>query len=328
MRKWFVRTLAGVMATSLLTGSFAIAASTPSPTPAPGQGLEISPPIVEMDANPGQTVTTQVRIRNITANDLEVTGQVNDFGAGTDENGTPQLLLNETGTTRYSLKTWVTGVQNLLLAPQQLETATINIAVPVNAEPGGHYGVVRFSGVPPSLKGEGVALSASVGTLILLRVNGDVIDQLNVAEFAAGTQTGVDSWQTQSFFQHGPVNFLVRIHNTGTVHEQPQGTITVKNLFGHVVGRVGVNSKDGNILPDSYRRFVQTLPTKFLFGHYTATLAIKYDGTKTLAGTFGFWVIPWELILLILVALLVLGYLLRISIKKYNEHIIKMARRR
>lgn len=328
MLKWFVRTLAGVMVASLLASPFALAAST-SPTPAtPGQGLEISPPVFELNANPGQSVNIQVKIRNITQTTLEVTGAVNDFGAGPQEDGSPQLLFNEVGTTRYSLKTWVTGVQNILLAPQQLETANVDISVPQNAEPGGHYGVVRFTGVPPSLKGEGVALSASVGALILLRVNGDVIDQLNLAEFAAGTQTGVDTWNTQDFFEHGPVNFLVRLQDTGTVHEQPVGTITVKNFFGGTVGTVQVNSKSGNILPGSYRRFVQSLPNKELFGHYTATLALRYNGTKTLSGTFGFWVIPWILILLVLIGAIVIFYLLKIGIKKYNEHIIALARRR
>lgn len=330
MLKWFVRALAGVMVVGLLADSLGVAATSAAPTSSatPGQGLEISPPVIELNANPGQTITTEVRVRDVTQSPLYVTGTVDDFGASVDENGNPQLLLNETGATRFSLKYWITGVTSLTLAPDQLAAVKVTIAIPANGEPGGHYGVVRFSGVPPNLSGTGVSLSASVGALILLRVNGNVSDQLNLSQFAAGTQAGVDSWNTKGFFEHGPVNFLVRLQNTGSVHEQPTGTITVKDIFGHKVGMVDVNPKSGNILPDSYRRFVQTLPNKALFGHYTASLAMTYDGSKKLSASFGFWVIPWELILLVIVALAVVLYLLRVGIKRYNDHIIAMARRR
>jgi hypothetical protein len=89
--------------------SFAVAA-TPAPT-APqgtattntsgssGQGLEISPPVIELAADPGQTVTASIRVRNVTAGQLIAKGKADDFGAGTDESGQPKLLLDETGAT-------------------------------------------------------------------------------------------------------------------------------------------------------------------------------------------------------------------------------------
>jgi hypothetical protein len=308
----------------------AAAATTPSPNGSPGQGLEISPPVIELLADPGQTVTATIRVRNITKGVLIAKGRADDFGAGEDESGQPKLLLEETGATRYSLKYWVSGVPDLMLAPGELKTTKVTIAVPKNAEPGGHFGVIRFTATPPNLQGTGVALSASVGTLVLLKVSGEITNSLAVAEFRPG-QIAKDSKQTvqpKSFFEYGPVDFLVRLKNTGSVHEKPKGSITVTNLFGGKVATVPVNSRGGNVLPDSIRRFEQSMSNKRLFGPYTAKLSLTYANGKTLAATTSFWVIPWKLILLGLVGLVALVLVLRMVIRRYNQHIIAQARRR
>jgi hypothetical protein len=324
MRKWFVSGIlcAGYVAILPWSAAFADSAKAPASTNTPGQGLEISPPVMQLNADPGQTVTIQVRLRDVTQGELIAKGEVDDFGAGKDEDGTPKLLLDETTSTRYSLKQWVGAVPNLVLAPQQLATNTITIHVPKNAEPGGHYGVIRFTGVPPNLAGTGVALSASVGSLILLRVNGAVSDKLSLVEFSTRQNA-----LKKTFFEAGPVNFVVRLKNAGTVHEKPQGTISVYNMLGKKVGAVAVNGNGGNVLPDSIRKFSSTLGSTKLFGRYTAKLNLTFAGSKKLEGQLAFWVVPWKLILLVMLVLAVLVYIGRIALRKYNERIIARARR-
>lgn len=318
-----------MLAAVFVLSSTVMAAQLPSPASSSttngstGQGLEISPPVIELAADPGQTVTANIRVRNVTRGELIAKGKADDFGAGSDESGQPKLLLDETGATRYSLKYWVSGVPDLRLAAQELKTSTVTIKVPKNAEPGGHFGVIRFTAVPPDLAGTGVALSASVGTLVLLKVSGAVTDKLALAEYSA--------WQLgkkQSFFEHGPVDFLVRIKNEGSVHEKVTGNIEITNMFGKKSATVKVNDKGGNVLPDSVRRFEQTWEQKQLFGRYTAKLSLKYASGKTLDGSMSFWVIPWKLILLSLVGLVVVFFLLRLGLRRYNEHIIAQANRR
>jgi hypothetical protein len=319
MQQWLMRVGVAILALGVLPASFATAATPPTP----GQGLEISPPVLELNANPGQTVTAQIRVRNVASGELIAKGKADDFGPGNTEDGQPKLLLDEQGATRYSLKYWVQSVPDLRLAPQELKTATVQIVVPANAEPGGHFGVIRFTAVPPDVQGTGVALSASVGTLVLLRVAGNITDDIKLAEFSSG-QDG----KKGSFFEHGPIDFTVRLQNDGSVHEKVQGTIDITGTFGGKVGSVAVNDKGGNVLPGSIRKFQQQLATKALFGHYTAKLSLGYADGKKLEQSLGFWVIPWRLILLVIVALVVLGYILRLAIRRYNEYIIAQARRR
>ena len=331
-----------LMVTSFAASPVAYAAQAAAPAPASaaangsaGQGLEISPPVIELAADPGQTVVANIRIRNVTQGELIAKGKADDFGAGATEDGQPKLLLDETGSTRYSLKFWVAGVPDLRLAPQELKTTTIKITVPKNAEPGGHFGVVRFTAVPPNLDGTGVALSASIGALILLKVSGTITEKVSLAEFSS-SQTTLSGGKNPtlitkkgSFFEHGPVDFLVRVRNEGSVHEKVKGSIDIKGgLSGNKVATIAVNDKGGNILPDSVRRFEQSLTSKQLFGHYSAVLTLNYANGKTLSSTFGFWVIPWKLILLVLLGLLILGFVLKIALRRYNNHIIAQARMR
>ena len=317
-----LRGLVVVMVAYLAMPVGAMAVSTPKPTPSTGQGLEISPPVIQLTANPGQTITTNIRVRNVATGTLIASGKADDFGAGTNEDGQPQLLLNESGATRYSLKYWIQSVPDLRLDPQELKTVTVTIAVPANAEPGGHFGVVRFTGVPPSLAGTGVSLSASVGTLILLKVNGPVTDKVTLEQFAThkGAKIG-------SFFEYGPVDFLVRLHNVGTVHEAVTGAITVTNMLGKKVGTVSVNNKATNVLPDSIRRYDQTLNDKHMFGHYTAKLVMTYATGQVVSASLGFWVLPWRLILVVIIGVLVLLWLVRLGIRRYNAYIIRRAGR-
>jgi hypothetical protein len=303
-----------------------LAASTPTPsaTPTPGEGLEISPPVIELSADPGQTITTQIRLRDVSTGQLVAAPRVDDFGAK-DETGEPNILLNEVGTTRYSLKTWVQPIAPLTLSPDQLQTITVTIVVPSNAEPGGHYGVVRFTASPPGSSGSGVSLSASIGSLVLLTVSGDITEGLKADDFYA-----LQNNNRHSFFQKGPIEFLERYEDTGTVHLSPTGNVVIKNMLGRQVAKLPINNvtPPGNVLPSSIRRFTENWTDKFPLGRYTATATVGY-GThgQVLTSTIAFWVIPWPQVVGILVVLILIIMAIRWFVRGYNRRIIERARR-
>ena len=322
MRRWISGFSLFVTVTSLLFSSAAGAVSAPV-NGSPGQGLEISPPVVELQVDPGQSVSTEIRIRNVTRGELIAKGRADDFGAGKDESGQPQLLLDEAGATRYSLKYWVASVPDVDLAPQELKQVSVTINVPKNAEPGGHYGVIRFTALPPNMEGTGVALSASVGTLVLLKVRGEIKENLNLSEFSTGQNK-----RKTNFFEYSPVDFVVRLQNTGSVHEKPVGSIVVKDMFGKQVSSLALNPKGGSVLPDSIRRFENSMDNKKVFGRYTAKLELTYSDSKKLSSSVTFWIVPWRLIILLLIGAVVLFFLMRQAIRRYNQYIIGQARRR
>lgn len=297
-------------------------------TQAPGQAsqaLEIAPPVITLTANPGQTLTAQISLRGVSKDKLLVTGEINDFVAA-GEDGTPKLLLDPGEESPYSLKPWVSPLPQLMLEPRQVKNMPVTIKVPATAAPGGYYGVVRFTGTAPQLKDTGVALSASLGSLILVRVNGQAKESLKIEEFSANS-SGVKG----SLFESLPIGFVERIKNDGNVHEQPAGQITITDMFNKKVATVNVNLPPRNILPGSIRKFEQPLDSgvlgnTMLFGKYQADLKLTYaDGTQSVAGSITFWVIPYKLIILIIVGLIGGFFLLRFLIRRYNRRIISRA---
>jgi hypothetical protein len=168
-----------------------------------------------------------------------------------------------------------------------------------------------------------VALGASIGTLFLLRVSGTVTEKLALQDFYTINHTGDRS----SWHDAGPINFVVRLKNLGSVHEKPEGNIAVTDMLGRKVGTVIVNEKNGNALPSSIRRFDQSLPNKHLFGIYWAKLSLSYADGQKISKTITFFVIPWQLIILLVLALLIVMYIVRIWMRKYSEHILRQARR-
>lgn len=88
------------------------------------------------------------------------------------------------------------------------------------------------------------------------------------------------------------------------------------------------------VLPGSTRKFTQSLDksaigNKMLFGRYTVKMEVTYGANKQrLVESTSFIVIPWRLIGGAIIALIVLYFVLRTLIKRYNQHIIKQARRK
>jgi hypothetical protein len=306
-------------------------AATPAPTQSStannGQALEIAPPLLYLTVNPGQTVKTQILIRDISSGNLIVTGQVNDFVAD-GESGTPKVLLNNNENDPYSLKNWVSALPTLELIPKQIKTLPVTLNIPANASPGGHYGVIRFTATAPSLQGNGVSLSASLGALVLLTVSGKITENLTVQEFSVnhGGTTG-------TVFGSGPVNFVERLKNNGNVHVQPTGQVTVTDMFGKKVGAVNVNSPPGNVLPGSIRKFSEPLDSsvignKKLFGRYTAKLNVTYGTSKkALTASLTFWVIPYRTIAIVIILLVAAFFILRYALRRYNRYILARAQK-
>ena len=325
--KILIRTTTPILAVAFVVATLVSpltdAATNPSNV---GQALEIAPPVVSLAADPGATVKTQIALRDVSTTKLLVQGQVNDFTAQ-GEDGTPKLLLEEGESSPYSMKTWFQPLPALTLKPKELQNLPVTIKVPADAAPGGYFAVVRFTATAPDIDTTGVALSASLGALVFLRVNGTATEKLSIVEFLAETKNR----SKNTVFEALPINFVARVKNDGNVHEQPAGQVTIKDMFGKNVARLNVNLPPRNILPGSIRRFETSLDSKVLgntqlFGRYTAEVKMTYgEGNKTITDKITFWVIPYKLIGFGILGLIVAFLVLRTMIRRYNQTIIKRA---
>ncbi len=324
----FARLVFGFTASLLIIGStvfniasWAWAQSTPSSN---GQGFQISPVLLELNADPGKSYTINLKLKNTTSGSLLAKAQVNDFGAK-NESGDPEIFLQDSPENQtFSMRHWVASIPNNLFKTQESKVIPVTINVPGDAEPGGHYGVVRFSGVPPELENDdsAVALSASIGTLVLIRVSGNVKESAQIASFYASQ----NEYQ-RSFFERGPLTFVERIQNTGNIHVKTKGTVEVKNLFGKTVASLPVNDPPKNVLPKSIRRFEQTWNKPWLIGRFKAKLQLTYGNSgQNLAREITFWIIPWKLLFAILALVITVILLFGFTLKRYNRYIIRKSR--
>jgi hypothetical protein len=312
-------------ALALISGSKAYAANE-----GVGQALEIAPPVVTLTANPGDTLSSQIQLRDVSTSALTVSSAINDFSAQ-GETGDPKIDVDNTEVSPYSIKTWVKAFPQLNMKSQELQKLPLIISVPKNAAPGGYWGVVRFTASPPGLDGQGVSLSASLGTLVFVRVNGDAKESMSIEQFYA-SEPGKDTPAT--LFESTPLDFVLRIKNAGTVHEQPVSQVKVKDMFGKDVGAVNINLETKNVLPGSIRKFSAplnegTLGNRMLFGKYTAEITSTYgSGTNkhTVTQKLDFWVIPYRLIVVIVAGLILLFFIVRAVIRNYNRRITRRVR--
>jgi len=96
-----------------------------------------------------------------------------------------------------------------------------------------------------------------------------------------------------SFCESPPIPIEARFRNEGTVHEAPQGTIEVRNLFGSVVATGTLPVR--NVLPGVVRRIGTSVGEGVWLGQYTVYLRAKYgDAGQELYSQENIWVVPWR----------------------------------
>lgn len=304
----------------IITPLLAVSANGQASNANAADGLQISPALIEVNGEAGKSYTIQIRVTNVTASDLTFDSTINDFSSK-DESGTPSVNLDTSLPSAASIRSWISVIDSFNLEARESKDITATLSIPSNAEPGGHYGVIRFSGRAPTIEGTGVGLAASAGSLVLVRVAGEVDEQLDLLTFQTSQN---NTWS--GFFKYGPVDFVMRFENKGNVHVKPIGQIEIRDTFGNKVETLAVNPDKGNILPNSVRKFQSTLDRQWMLGRYTADLSVAYGTTgQAIVQSISFWVIPYRLIIGSIVLLATLIFIFRTVIRRYNSYIIKRA---
>lgn len=296
---------------------------------AAGNGLRISPVRADVVINPGESKTVPVRVTNITTAPAELKAIINDFTGNADETGNPAIILdpNEYAPS-HSLKRFVAPLPNLSLKPGEQKTIDVKISVPKNASAGGYFGAVRFA--PAQEGGDStVTLAGSVGSLILLKVPGDIKEHLAIKSFDVRKNDSASSF----FTTNKDLSAVVRFQNLGNVQVAPFGKIILKNRSGKVLSTMEVNSvtPPGNVLPDSVRKFPVSIKNVGSFGQFKLEGNFGYgaDG-QLLSASTTFYVIPTNLIIAFILIVLLLVFLvfgMPKLIRAYNRRVIRQAGR-
>jgi hypothetical protein len=302
-------------------------AATAAPAPGSGNGLKISPVRTDITINPGTSQIVDVFVQNVTGSAATLQGVVNDFVADGDETGTPKLILDANDfAPSHSLKRLVAPIANFNIASGAQQDVKVKITVPAGAVAGGYYGAVRFAPASADTS-KNLALSASVGSLILVKVPGNIVEQLSIKSFDV-RKTSNASIASSFFTSPKQLESVVRFGNTGNIQLEPFGKISLKK-GSKVLQQVEINNTTppGNVLPDSIRRFNIPLDKVGSFGKYTIEGDFGYGSTgQLLTAKTTFYVVPITIIVIvILIILLILLAIFGLPklIRRYNRNVIQ-----
>jgi len=306
-------------------------AATSSTSGGAGNGLKVSPVTTNLVVDKGDTQTVTIYIQNVTKATVTLQALVNDFIASSGETGQPALILDPGQyAPSHSLKRYIAPIGNITLNPGQQKGVSVIITIPKDAAAGGYYGAVRFA--PASTSGGGnVTLSASVGSLILVKVPGNFKEDLNL--LSMDVRTSIDSPAQVVFTSGNGLIAVMRFQNQGDVQEQPFGKLLLKQGDKQLAAyEINNTTPRGNVLPDSIRKFSVNLDKVGWVGQYTIVGNFGYGTSGQLvSGQKTFYVIPLTFILLAILALALVAFMIfgfpRIM-KRYNESVVRRASRR
>jgi hypothetical protein len=301
--------LAGLISFLLITAAMpaAVAGAQNSPT---GSGLSISPPISEFTINPGDHKTFNITLKNVTVGDVVAKGIINDF-EGDGVTGNPKLLSNNAPPTQTSIKKFVSNLDDIPLKKGEQKNVLISLDIPKGTPPGAYFGVIRYQAVPAGSNAPGagqVALTASVGAIVLITVPGNLREQVQL--------TGIHVYHGShdgSLFFAKPDKIGIEIKNFGNGFAKPFGKVEIQNTFGKEIANYEFNNPKqlGNILPSSSRIFMNNINSIKSPGRYKITTNISYgSGSQVLTTTKTIWYIPAWLAIIIALAILALAYLI------------------
>jgi len=303
------------------------------------RAVTVSPVIIEHEVAPGMRVQGKIMVINDSAGKQTYYTSIQSFVPEGEEGG--QKYLEEAAPS--GLPAWFRlSESSITLEPNESKEIQYTLDVPANAEPGGHYATLFYSTTPELEKNRtNVGIAAKTGIIFLVKVAGDVKEDATIESFTVNRR----------LISSLPAMMSLRIRNNGTVHFRPEGTLTIRNMWGGIVAKVPANPKNSAVLPTSIRRLdtwwikdvealdcfkeghkiecngfwfgLQNEWKNFALGRYVATVDVKY-GSKNVPlepRTVSFWVIPWRMGLILLGLLVILF----VAIKIYNRALINAA---
>lgn len=305
-----------------------------------GSGLRISPTRTDLSIVPGDSRTIIQTVKNVTGNPVTVQPALNDFESD-GVTGEPKLVGDPNQISAYSLREFISIPGDFDLNPEEEKELSIEVKVPSGASPGAYFGSVLYRATPQGSSGEGqVALVASVGSLVLLEVPGDITEKIQINNISAYLEDSAGS-----LFTKKPDEVGVEIENLGNSFSQPFGKVSVKDWRGREIFIYELNDSTprGNILPESTRVFMNELynvEVKTVNGEeqITKTSPLSWPGRYTITGNIShgttgeiftvstsFWYVPaWLLIaLLVLVVVLLAG-----SVVLYRKYVTRSTKRK
>ncbi len=305
--------------------------------------ITTSPLPISLVAQPGETVKTELRVKNSGTKPETLKVGLMKFAAYGEE-GKPELKDREPGDDYFD---WVSfSTTQFSALPNEWKDLTMTITIPSSAAFGYYYAVTFQRANPKNPQdAQATAILGGSATLVLLDVQSpNARRELQLTGFSTSKRT----------YEFLPASFTIKLKNVGNVHAAPTGTIYISR-GSEQIDTIKVNDGKGNILPSSGRIFTAEWMNGFpnyedkvangvvvqkngqaekvlswklsqlkniRIGKYTAHLTMVYDDGQRdvpLDAQVDFWVIPWRALALIVgLPMLIVGIIIYLFISRWR----------
>lgn len=283
-------------------------------SPFVGQTASLSPSTIEIVSSGAEVAESSFTIFNTGASEQTYFLDLLAFEPS-GEDGTP--LFTPEKTSQSEFLSWIDfPVREVLVPAVSKVEVPFRVVVPDDIAAGSYYGAITVSTAPTDIvTSNGATVEAKTAILVFLTVEGETVEKLELLDFTFE--------QAGSTLPFGTFRF--RLQNQGNVHLTPAGEIRLTGLFGQTIVSVDANEIQGRVLPSSTRTYEVILDPgatswldraghqlKYLmFGPVTAELVLTYGQDESITAQVSIWVIPTELLVVLVSGLLVLGLLFK-----------------
>lgn len=247
----------------------------------------VGPGKVELEIEPGQSKTVNITVANRMDETRDFALSVEDFSGSRNLSEAVVLLGDEVGP--YSLKDFLSfEYPEFELRDGERAVVPVTVSIPTDAQPGGLYGsVIVGTTNRTATGGQSSAIVSRLGVLFFVRVPGEVVEEGQLASFS--------TVEDKKVFGDGQVDFRIVYENNGSVHLNPYGYISVKNILGNEVGFIEIEPWFS--LPQSLRTREVGWSNQFAFGFYRADLELNRGyGDQVDSSSISFFVLPWKMV--------------------------------
>jgi len=311
-----------------------IVSSTPTFAADASSALSINPR-KNYTIKPGQTITDKLHISNLDhASILNLNLRMIDF-TFMNESGSPKFnLAQDASPTPWSLRSFTKLPKTVEIPAGGSKTIDYSITIPKNLGAGSYYSAIIYQAA--GTNGGNVALNASGVTLVFVNIPGKAKESMSLQKL--GAYNSDDNGTTGSYVyidtNEQPKMIAFALKNEGNVFESPAGQITLKDIFGHMVSNITVNTKQQLALIGQTRLFTSCIKTKqqavqalggaskdetcinpgLAPGLYKIHLDVHYSHNElggedhAISGTAYFWYLPWWFIAVVLILLALIAY--------------------
>lgn len=317
MPKHILASLAVLIAMGLPSLSFAAGTNS--------LAITLTPPLFQITQSPGTDWKSLLRVVNSNSYDMTVSVKVQDFHPN-GETGNPEFEEVPRGTPEDArrMSGWIEIPEgNITITHSTTAEIPFTVHVPLGADPGGHYAAIIVGTVANKMEGSGSGVSSAIGSLMFMRVPGEVVEKGEIRDF----------YTEHEIVQSTDEKFVLRFENQGNVHLIPQGNIEITNMWGKVRGKMDINQSNtfGNVLPKSTRKFEfkwQGDSSPFEVGRYKAVATLVYgsDGRQTVYRTVYFWIVPWKPVAMLLGGLIFFLWFISWSVRRYIRNALLLER--